>query len=86
MFEHFETQKELKKARTAAEKKADKKVKDELEEKYKFCLLDGHKETVGNFRVEPPGLFRGRGAHPKTGRLKVFIDVMVWFYIDLLIL
>jgi hypothetical protein len=26
---------------------------------------------VGNFRVEPPGLFRGRGAHPKAGTLKV---------------
>ena len=26
---------------------------------------------VGNFRVEPPGLFRGRGEHPKMGKLKV---------------
>ncbi|XBI59160.1 hypothetical protein VPH35_040280 [Triticum aestivum] len=26
--------------------------------------------SVGNFRVEPPGLFRGRGEHPKMGRLK----------------
>ncbi|THG08374.1 hypothetical protein TEA_012747 [Camellia sinensis var. sinensis] len=26
--------------------------------------------TVGNFRVEPPGLFRGRGEHPKMGKLK----------------
>lgn len=25
---------------------------------------------VGNFRVEPPGLFRGRGEHPKMGMLK----------------
>ncbi|KAL6011691.1 DNA topoisomerase 1 beta [Asimina triloba] len=25
---------------------------------------------VGNFRVEPPGLFRGRGEHPKMGKLK----------------
>lgn len=25
---------------------------------------------VGNFRVEPPGLFRGRGEHPKMGRIK----------------
>ncbi len=25
---------------------------------------------VGNFRVEPPGLFRGRGEHPKMGLLK----------------
>lgn len=25
---------------------------------------------VGNFRVEPPGLFRGRGDHPKMGKIK----------------
>lgn len=25
---------------------------------------------VGNFRVEPPGLFRGRGEHPRQGKVK----------------
>ena len=25
---------------------------------------------MGNFRVEPPGLFRGRGEHPKMGMIK----------------
>lgn len=25
---------------------------------------------MGNFNMEPPGLFRGRGEHPKTGKLK----------------
>lgn len=48
-----------------------KEEKIKLEEKYGYCLLDGRKEKVGNFRIEPPGLFRGRGAHPKTGSLKV---------------
>lgn len=56
---------------TSAEKKLMKAAKDIEEEAYKTCLLDGRKEKVGNFRVEPPGLFRGRGAHPKTGLLKV---------------
>lgn len=28
---------------------------------------------LGNFRVEPPGLFRGRGEHPKMGRVKTRI-------------
>ena len=32
------------------------------------CLLQ-----VGNFRVEPPGLFRGRGDHPRMGKLKARI-------------
>ena len=32
--------------------------------------MNGRKEKIGNFRIEPPGLFRGRGEHPKTGFLK----------------
>ena len=71
MFEHFEAEKAKKKAMTTEEKKATKKAKDELEAKYTTCSLDGRKEKVGNFRVEPPGLFRGRGDHPKKGALKV---------------
>ena len=35
-----------------------------------YCTWDGKKQKVGNFRVEPPGLFRGRGDHPKTGMVK----------------
>ncbi|XP_056594567.1 DNA topoisomerase I, mitochondrial isoform X3 [Triplophysa dalaica] len=41
-----------------------------LLEEYGFCLLDGHREKIGNFKLEPPGLFRGRGEHPKMGKLK----------------
>ncbi len=73
MFEHFEGEKAKKKAMTAEEKKAAKKSRDEMEAKYTTCLLDGRKEKVGNFRVEPPGLFRGRGDHPKKGALKVSV-------------
>ncbi|KAG9316652.1 DNA topoisomerase I [Chiua virens] len=70
MFEHFEAEKAKKKALSSAEKKELKKQKDAMEEKYTTCLLDGRKEKVGNFRVEPPGLFRGRGDHPRKGALK----------------
>ncbi|KAF9029059.1 hypothetical protein BDZ89DRAFT_1112826 [Hymenopellis radicata] len=70
MYQHFEAEKLKKKAMTAAEKKELKKQKDEMEAKYMTCLLDGRKEKIGNFRVEPPGLFRGRGEHPKKGALK----------------
>lgn len=77
MFEYFESEKAKKKALSTAEKKELKKQKDAMEEKYVTCLLDGRKEKVGNFRVEPPGLFRGRGDHPKKGALKVriFVDL-----------
>lgn len=71
MFEHFEAEKAKKKAMSNEEKKAAKKARDEMELKYTTCLLDGRKEKVGNFRIEPPGLFRGRGEHPKKGCLKV---------------
>lgn len=71
MLEHFEVEKEEKKSRTKDEKKQIKEDKDELEKKYVTCLVDGRPQTVGNFRLEPPGLFRGRGEHPKKGTLKV---------------
>lgn len=70
MHAYFEKLKEEKKNMSKAEKKALKAERDALEEPFKTCLLNGRKENVGNFRVEPPGLFRGRGAHPKTGKLK----------------
>jgi DNA topoisomerase-1 len=71
MFDYFEVEKAKKKAMSTEEKKAAKKAKDEAESKYITCLLDGRKEKIGNFRVEPPGLFRGRGEHPKKGCFKV---------------
>ncbi|KAG6041794.1 hypothetical protein E4U41_002006 [Claviceps citrina] len=52
------------------EKEAAKAKKDALEAPYMYCMWDGRKQKVGNFRVEPPSLFRGRGEHPKTGRIK----------------
>ncbi|KAI2613975.1 uncharacterized protein GGS25DRAFT_469870, partial [Hypoxylon fragiforme] len=70
IFEYYHAKNEAKKARPAAEKKAEKAERDKAEAPYMFCKWDGRKEKVGNFRVEPPGLFRGRGEHPKTGKVK----------------
>lgn len=70
MFEFYSAQREAKKALPAAEKKALKAAKDEAEAPFMFCMWDGRKQKVGNFRVEPPSLFRGRGEHPKTGKVK----------------
>ena len=70
MAAYFEQQRDEKKQLSREEKKQIKLEKEKLEEPYKFCMLNGRKEAVGNFRIEPPGLFRGRGAHPKTGKLK----------------
>lgn len=68
--EYFQVQKEQKKQLSPQEKKQLKLEKEEFEKPYKFCEIDGRIEQVGNFRIEPPGLFRGRGAHPKNGKLK----------------
>ncbi|KAJ3295349.1 DNA topoisomerase 1 [Rhizoclosmatium sp. JEL0117] len=66
--------KEQRKSKTKEEKAAIKKEKEELDEKYGWAIFDGRKEKVGNFRIEPPGLFRGRGDHPKTGTLKLRVQ------------
>jgi DNA topoisomerase-1 len=55
---------------TKEEKERIKKKQDELDEPYKFCIIDGVQQQVGNFKVEPPGIFLGRGTHPKIGKIK----------------
>ncbi|KAJ1937167.1 DNA topoisomerase 1, partial [Linderina pennispora] len=67
---HLDEQSAKRKALSKEEKERIKLEKQAIEEKFKFCLMDGRREKVGNFRIEPPDLFRGRGAHPKTGMLK----------------
>ncbi|KAI3698129.1 hypothetical protein L6452_31241 [Arctium lappa] len=69
IYEWHQMEKEKKKQMSTEEKKALKEEKMKLE-KYMWAIVDGVKEKVGNFRVEPPGLFRGRGEHPKMGKLK----------------
>ena len=68
--EHLNMQKDLKKAATAEEKNVKKKEKEALALRHGYALIDGRMEKVGNYNMEPPGLFRGRGDHPLTGTLK----------------
>ncbi|XP_075212736.1 DNA topoisomerase 1 isoform X2 [Lycorma delicatula] len=70
MHAYFIEKSEQRKAMTKEEKKKIKEQNDELTKEYGFCVIDGHKEKIGNFKIEPPGLFRGRGEHPKMGKLK----------------
>ncbi|XP_044580044.1 DNA topoisomerase I, mitochondrial isoform X3 [Cotesia glomerata] len=70
MHDYFIQKSEERKAMTKEEKKALKEKNDEITKEYGFCTIDGHKEKIGNFKIEPPGLFRGRGEHPKMGKLK----------------
>ena len=52
------------------EKEILKKKQLEIEEPYKNCIIDGGQQRVGNFKIEPPGIFIGRGTHPKLGKIK----------------
>ena len=56
---------EDRKGRSKEERKAEKEANDAIQAEYGIAIIDGHEEKIGNYRVEPPGLFRGRGEHPK---------------------
>jgi DNA topoisomerase I len=40
------------------------------EEKYKTAIVDGVSQPIGNYRIEPPGIFLGRGDNPSIGKIK----------------
>ena len=63
-------EKEKKAGLSKEEKEALKKKQDEIDEPYKYCIIDGVQQQVGNFKIEPPGIFLGRGTHPKIGKIK----------------
>jgi DNA topoisomerase-1 len=67
---HLNEQKMVRKAITDDERKANKEERNQIMYQYGFAIVDGHIEKVGNFNMEPPGTFRGRGEHPKMGKLK----------------
>ncbi|GFS25449.1 DNA topoisomerase 1 [Elysia marginata] len=70
ILDHFKKKSEERKNMSKEEKQAIKKENEEIVKIYGFCTIDHHKEKIGNFKIEPPGLFRGRGDHPKQGMLK----------------
>ncbi|KAL5554338.1 hypothetical protein UlMin_041739 [Ulmus minor] len=70
IYDWYQNEKEQKKQMSTDEKKALKEDKSKQEEKYMWAIVDDVKEKVSNFRVEPPGLFRGHEEHPKSGKLK----------------
>jgi DNA topoisomerase I len=68
---YLDAKKEEKKALTKDDKDKAKAEKEALTRKYGFAILDNNRiEKLGNTTIEPPGLFRGRGEHPRMGSLK----------------
>jgi DNA topoisomerase-1 len=70
IYEYLVKHKEEKNNLSKEEKNKIKEEKDKLEEKFKTAIVDGKEQAVGNFRMEPPGIFLGRGCHPKAGKIK----------------
>lgn len=70
MSQYFKAQSEARKQMSKEEKQKIKEENEKLLKEYGFCIMDSHKERIANFKIEPPGLFRGRGNHPKMGMLK----------------
>ena len=64
---------ERKKSMAPSMRKAELAERKAIDNEYKLCLVDGLEQRAGNVTVEPPGLFLGRGAHPKAGRVKTRI-------------
>ncbi|CAF0777343.1 unnamed protein product [Adineta steineri] len=67
---YFKEQTELRKTMSKEEKKKIKEENEKIRKEYGYCMWDKHRQPVGNYKIEPPGLFRGRGEHPKMGCLK----------------
>jgi DNA topoisomerase-1 len=68
--DYYKELSEKRKQMTKEEKQEIKRQNEEMIKEYGYCIVDGHKQKIGNFKIEPPGLFRGRGEHPKMGKLK----------------
>lgn len=67
---YLDNKKEKKSLQTKEDKLKQLEIMKKEEEPYMFCIIDGNQQKVGNYRIEPPGIFLGRGSHPKIGRIK----------------
>jgi len=70
IYEYILKHRDEKKNLTKEEKDKIKEQKDKIEEKFKTAFVDSKEQPVGNYRIEPPGIFLGRGCHPKAGKIK----------------
>lgn len=67
---YLNKEKEKKAEMSKEQKEKIKEKQQEIEEPYKNCIIDGGQLKIDNFKIEPPGIFIGRGTHPKSGKIK----------------
>lgn len=74
MVKYYEEKKKKKDNMTKEEKKKDSKERKEERERNKelfgYAIIDGMKLPLGNYTVQPPGLFIGHGVQPLRGKIK----------------
>jgi DNA topoisomerase-1 len=71
---YLEHHKDKKKLLSKEQKDADKEKQNIIDEQFKTAIVNGKPQPVGNFKMEPPGIFIGRGCHPKLGMIKKRIE------------
>jgi DNA topoisomerase I len=70
LYNFIQNKKEAKKTRSKAEREQEKKDKDARKAIYGLAQLNGKEVELGNYIIEPAGIFMGRGEHPLRGRWK----------------
>lgn len=57
--DYYKRKCEERKAMSKEEKLKIKEENEAVSKEYGVAIIGGHKEKIGNFKIEPPGLFRG---------------------------
>lgn len=70
VIEESEKRKDDRSKLSKEDREEEKKKNDEEKEKYQYAIVDGQKQMIDNFLVEPPTIFVGRGNHPLSGCIK----------------
>lgn len=74
IFKYIQNKKEEKKLETKELKLAKLKEKEEIKEKYGYCILNGERQPIASPVIEGPGIFIARGSHPQIGKFKFRIQ------------
>lgn len=69
-----EQKKIAKKGLSKEQKATEKEQKEAIKDLYGYAVVDGIKIPLGNYMVQPPGLYIGHGNHPFRGRIKARIQ------------
>ena len=74
MYRLVDREKARREAMTPEQRKAQaserKEARESLKARYGTAQIDGKPVELGNYMIEPPGIFIGRGDHPLRGRWK----------------